>query len=129
MREKKRILVIDDEANLAKLMKLNLERGGEFEVTTASSGAEGLRQLQERAFDLVITDFVMPGMDGKAVLNAVKQIKPQCPVVLFSVHHDDPAVLTPDVLARADGIISKPMNHENLYRTIHEALARTPKSA
>ena len=121
---KTRILLIDDEVNFCKAVKLNLERGGDYEVVTAASGMEGLRLVDETAFDLVITDFRMPGMDGKAVLSALKAKRPDTSVVLFSIYHDDRQTITPEIERQADGLISKPIDHEQLERAIRNALAK-----
>ncbi len=121
---KKRILIIDDEKDLCRVMKLNLERTGEYEITTAYSGETGLEKAKETEFDLVITDYKMPGIDGKAVLDALKELRPHSPVVLFSIYHDDGSTITASIKSKADGLISKPIEHEELYRTIREALDR-----
>jgi two-component system alkaline phosphatase synthesis response regulator PhoP len=120
---KKKILVIDDERNLCILLKSNLESTGEYEVTTANSGEEGLKKAKETNFDLVVTDFKMPGLNGSQVLNALKDMKPYSPVVLCSVYHDDPSTVTALDIAKADGIISKPFEHKQLYNTIKKILA------
>ena len=125
---KKKILVIDDEKNLCILLKSNLENTGEYEVTTAYSGEEGLQKAKDVDFDLVITDFKMPGLNGRQVLNALKDMKPYSPVVLCSVYHDDPSTVTALDIAKADGIITKPFEHKQLYRTIKEILADSAKS-
>ncbi|MBI3996086.1 MAG: response regulator [Candidatus Omnitrophica bacterium] len=119
---KKRILIIDDEKDLCNITKLNLERTGEYDVTTAYSGREGLKKANAGAFDLVITDFKMPGMDGRQVLEALKAMRPHAPVVLFSVYHDDPETVTIDIQTKADGVIHKPIDHEQLCRVIHDVL-------
>lgn len=122
--DKKKILLIDDEQHLCRIMKMNLERTGEFEVRTAHSGREGLELAKAVKFDLVITDFRMPGMDGRAVLSALKKMSPQMPVVLFSIYHDDADTITPEIESKADGIISKPIEHAQLYKTIQQALSK-----
>lgn len=124
---RKKILLIDDEPSICKFTKLNLERDGAFEVTTACSGKEGLEKALTEPFDLVITDFRMPEMDGKAVLDALKAARPECPVVLFSIYHDDASAMTVDIRNKADGIISKPIDNAALLRTISEALSRKPR--
>jgi CheY-like chemotaxis protein len=121
--DKTRILLIDDEVNFCKAVKLNLEHGGAYDVVTAASGREGLRLAEETPFDLVITDFRMPGMDGKAVLSALKAKRPHTPVVLFSIYYDDRQTITPEIERQADGLISKPIDHEQLERAIRSALA------
>lgn len=119
-----KILLIDDEPDLCQVTKFNLERNGLYEVTTAHTGREGLAKAQAAVFDLVITDFKMPGLDGRDVLTVLKTIHPHIPVVLFSVYHDDPETVTPDLARQTDGIISKPIDHQQLCRTIEQALAR-----
>jgi CheY-like chemotaxis protein len=123
--QKKRILVIDDEKNLCILLKSNLESTGEYEVTTANSGEEGLKKAKETDFDLVVTDFKMPGLNGRQVLNALKDMRPHSPVVLCSVYHDDPSTVTALDIARADGIITKPFEHKQLYNTIKNILTES----
>ncbi len=120
---KKRLLLIDDERDLCLVMKLNLERTGAYDVTVAYSGPEGLERARVEAFDLVITDFNMPGMDGGTVLRSLKAMRPQAPVVLCSVYHDDVTAITAEVQREADGLINKPIDHAQLLRTIERALA------
>ena len=125
MPERVRILLIDDEVELCRMMKLNLERGGAYEVVTAFSGEEGLERVRAERFDVVITDFRMPGMNGKEVLEALKALNPRLPVILSSVYHDDPNVITRATDRQADGMISKPIDHVQLEATIQEVLSRS----
>ncbi|MFA6357943.1 MAG: response regulator [Candidatus Omnitrophota bacterium] len=125
---KKKILIIDDEKNLCILLKSNLENTGEYEVTTAFSGEEGLQKAKDVNYDLVITDFKMPGLNGRQVLNALKDMRPDSPVVLCSVYHDDPSTVTALDIARADGIITKPFEHKQLYKTIKDILSGNVKA-
>ena len=119
---KKRILLIDDEADLLRVTQMNLERSGDFVVTTAATGEEGVALARQAAFDLVITDFKMPGMDGGEVVAALKALQPRPPVVLFSVYHDDTATVTPEILNSVDGLISKPLDHGQLLATVRKLL-------
>ena len=121
---KVRILLIDDEVNLCRMMKLNLERSGDYEVTTAFSGEDGVAKATSEPFEVVITDFQMPGMNGGEVLEAVKAAKPDLPVILSSVYHDDPGTIVPTMDRQADGLISKPIDHVQLLQVIKDVLAR-----
>lgn len=125
--DKKKILIIDDEKSLCLLMKLNMESTGEYEVTTVNSGMDGLEKVKQSEYDLVITDYKMPGMDGKQVLAALKEMRPNEPVVLFSVYHDDSSEISSDIRALADGIISKPIDHKRLHEVINRVLAKKDK--
>lgn len=122
--DKKKILIIDDEKDLCELMKLNLESMGKFEVTVAYSGQEGIKKAKETNFDLVISDFSMPGMDGKEVLETLKNFNPLLPVVLFTVYHDDVSTIPRSIKSKADGLINKPIDHEQLYKTINGILEK-----
>ncbi len=119
---KKQILIIDDEKNLCKLLKMNLESSREFTVTTAYTGEEGLELVKEKKFDLVITDFKLPGISGQEVVAGLKQAKTNVPVILFSIYHDDFVTIDRSFRKNIDGIITKPISNEELYQVINKAL-------
>lgn len=118
--DKKRILIIDDEEDLCHLLKLNLESTGEFEVDTAFSGQSGINKFKEGTFDLVITDFNMPDINGDEVIDALKQKNPSIPILLFSIYHDDSATLPSAVKNKTRGIINKPIDHKQLNSVIND---------
>ncbi|MEE8398029.1 MAG: response regulator [Desulfobacterales bacterium] len=66
-----KILVIDDESAISEVLSEALNRFG-FSVDTAESGTEGIAKFEEKAFDLVITDMRMPGMDGAGVVHHIR---------------------------------------------------------
>jgi DNA-binding response OmpR family regulator len=68
----KRILVVDDDENILNLERTILEQKG-FEVTSAEGGAEALRLLGEKTFDLVLLDVMMPEVDGFTVCRKIKE--------------------------------------------------------
>ncbi len=85
------VLLVDDEPDILGSIKLVLERSKKnVKVVTASSGAEGLGILaQERVhFDLLISDFKMPVMDGIAFLAKAREIRPEIPRILFTAYAD-----------------------------------------
>lgn len=67
-----RILIVDDEADIRRVARLSLTRLGGMEVEEAASGAEALEQARRRAPDAILLDVMMPGMDGPAVLAALR---------------------------------------------------------
>jgi PAS domain S-box-containing protein len=119
-----RILLIDDDISLCKMMKLNLERFGEFEVTTVFLGQSGVEQAMAHDFNLVITDFQMPDINGDVVIRRIKAEKPSLPVLLFSIYHDLNVPITPEARRMADGLLKKPIDHRDLYQAIEQALSR-----
>lgn len=78
----KRILVIDDEPSMLKMLQLGLSQF--YSVTVALSGLEGLREFSQQPFDLVISDRTMPEMDGDQLAAAVKAAAPETPIILIS---------------------------------------------
>ena len=83
------ILCVDDENNPLVLRRLVLEKAG-YEVVTAGSGKEALQLTAERAFDLVLYDHLMPGMNGAELAQAIKSKQPNLPVILISGVNDIP---------------------------------------
>jgi len=77
------ILLIDDNEEFRKLMQIGLSRLG-HEVVLASDGDEGLRIFSEQAFDLVITDIIMPGKEGLETIIELKRLRVQIPIIAIS---------------------------------------------
>jgi DNA-binding NtrC family response regulator len=83
MRKKLTVLVVDDEQGLRDLLRLEFEGHG-MAVDTAADGAEGLRMVQEKHFDVVVTDITMPEMDGLKFLESLKKVSPQTQVIMVT---------------------------------------------
>ncbi|MGB3787535.1 MAG: response regulator [Phormidesmis sp.] len=86
MQSPKRILIIDDEESIQKVVKLSLKMEASWESLTASSGADGIRQAERYQPDAVLLDVMMPDMDGIATFSALeKNPKTQAiPVILLT---------------------------------------------
>jgi two-component system, NtrC family, response regulator AtoC len=80
-----KVLVIDDEANLRKVLAALLRRDG-FDVTVASDGEQGLAEFHKNGADIVVTDLVMPKAGGMEVLRAVNAANPDVPVIIITAH-------------------------------------------
>jgi len=84
------ILCIDDDESSLKIRKLLLEVSG-YKVFTAVSGVEGIRALAEGvAVDLVLLDYLMPGLNGDEVAKQLKQSHPSLPILMFSAFPELP---------------------------------------
>lgn len=79
------ILIVDDEKNYPRILSAVLEEEG-YEALTCHSGEEALTFLEDAEVDLVLTDMRMPGMDGIAFLQAVKERQPDLPVIMMTAH-------------------------------------------
>jgi DNA-binding response OmpR family regulator len=77
------ILVVEDEALITDFLRRGLEAEG-YAVDTAASGEDGLAALRRHPADLVILDVMMPGMDGFAVLGAIRATDPELPVIMLT---------------------------------------------
>jgi two-component system nitrogen regulation response regulator NtrX len=119
-----KILIIEDEAAIRRvLVKILSEENDTYEVKEAEDGLQGIELIRKEDFDLVLCDIKMPRMDGVEVLEAVKKIKPEIPMVMISGHGDlDTAVNT--MRLGAFDYISKPPDLNRLLNTVRIALDR-----
>ena len=117
----RRVLVVDDDPNLLKLLSLRLEKEG-FDVSEASSGEGALASLASQVPDLVITDMRMGGMDGLALFDAVNRRHPSLPVIILTAHGNIPDAVD----ATRRGVFSyltKPVEARALMAEVERALA------
>jgi DNA-binding NtrC family response regulator len=119
-----KILIIEDENSIRRvLVKILTEENAQYQVFEAEDGLIGTEMIKKDDFDLVLCDIKMPKMDGVEVLEAVKKIKPEIPMVMISGHGDlDTAVNT--MRLGAFDYISKPPDLNRLLNTIRNALDR-----
>src|SRR5690554_2653921 len=117
-----RILIIEDEAAIRRVLnKILTEENKGYEVFEAEDGLAGMEIIKKEDFDLVLCDIKMPKMDGVEVLEAIKKIKPEIPIVMISGHGDlDTAVNT--MRLGAFDYISKPPDLNRLLNTVRIAL-------
>jgi two-component system alkaline phosphatase synthesis response regulator PhoP len=111
------VLVVDDEPLLVNLLRHLLEHAG-FEVTTARNGAEALERARKEPFDLVLTDLLMPVMDGAALLTAIHQEPDPPPVVVLTGYGDQA-----DPVLRAHGaraVLGKPVSPAVLIAAVRQ---------
>lgn len=111
-----RVLVVEDEPLLVNLLRYLLEHAG-FEIATAGNGAEAIALVRARPFDLVLSDLMMPVMDGAALLAAIQREPDPPPVVILTGYGDqaDPAL-------RRNGareVLGKPISPAALIAAVH----------
>src|SRR5258706_3721589 len=118
--EKKQILVVDDEANLRRVLTAELSRDG-YEVHSARDGDAGLAVLRDHHIDLVITDLRMPKMDGLELLRQALRSDPELPVVILTAHGTvDNAVEA--LKTGAFDYITKPFDQAEVRTIVRKAL-------
>ena len=117
-----RILIIEDEASIRRVLtKILSEENDTYQVEDAEDGLIGFEKIKNNEYDLVLCDIKMPKMDGVEVLQAVKKIKPEIPIVMISGHGDMETAIQTMRLGAFD-YISKPPDLNRLLNTVRNAL-------
>ena len=123
MNKTARILVVDDEAQLTRVLRTGLSARG-YEVRTAPDGRTALEIFKEWLPDLVITDLAMPGMDGLELSRQVRAVS-QVPILVLSAKGEEKTKIEALDLG-ADDFITKPFGIDELFARVRAALRRAP---
>lgn len=117
------ILIAEDDTSMLGFLKLALEKAG-HEVTDRTNGVEALETLKDNtnAFDLLLTDIVMPGMDGIELSQQATKIKPDLKV-MFITGFSAVAVGREDIQEDAAKVLSKPFHLNDLVEQVETLLA------
>lgn len=118
------ILIVEDEADIAELVRYNLEREG-FKSDTVGSGEEALKALRERGYDLVVLDLMLPGIDGIEVCARIKKEYAQGPAVLMLTARSEETDIVRGLSAGADDYVPKPFSPRVLIARVRALLRRT----
>jgi PAS domain S-box-containing protein len=118
------VLVVDDEAGICNAARLVLETAG-YRVLLAGDGSEALMRLAQNAADvsLMLTDLMMPLMDGMALIHALRTILPGLPVIASTGLGEKPNLAQLQAL-RVTTVLRKPYGAETLLRAVHDALGK-----
>lgn len=117
---KARILVVDDDRDTRFLLRLIFE-GAEYEVEEAHNGAAAVRVVQDEPPDIVVTDIVMPVMDGVALIGALRSDALTARLPILAVSGSPEIELA---AARADAVLGKPFDNAELLAVVSSLLAR-----
>jgi DNA-binding NtrC family response regulator len=117
-----RILIVDDEDGMRRLLSRVLTREG-YETSAVGSGAEALRLVASERFDLVVTDIKMPEMDGLQLLAELKEYEPSLPIIVITAY----GTIENAVQALRSGAydyIAKPFENDEIKLTVAKAFER-----
>jgi len=114
-------LIVEDEQDLIKLLKYNLEKGG-FRVSYTTDGSLALAEIRRDAPDLLMLDLMLPGMDGLEVCREVKKISPTIPVILLTAR-DDMVTRAAAMDLGVSEFIAKPVNNADLLNRVRTQLS------
>jgi DNA-binding response OmpR family regulator len=122
MDDKKKILVIDDEEDIQKLLKIRLEQEG-FSVITASDGEKGIKAAELEMPNLILMDIMMPNMDGYSCLKEIRKIqKIRDTHVLMLSGKEEEKIRDLFAFQKISGYMEKPFELDNLVAKIKEIL-------
>ncbi|MBA1272470.1 response regulator [Stutzerimonas azotifigens] len=110
------VLVVDDEAEIAALFQAFLELDG-YRVSVANSGEDALSLDEADPIDALVTDLAMPGMDGRALVQRLRERRPQLPVLVVSGYPSDAFVDVPRTR-----VLNKPVGLVPLTRCLRDLL-------
>ena len=114
------VLIVDDEPNYLIILSELLREEG-LEIFTAKNGEEALKILGETDIDLVITDMLMPGLDGQGLLKAAKALNQDLPVIMITAFGEVEMAVAA-MKAGAFNYLTKPFNNDELVLNTHKAL-------
>jgi CheY-like chemotaxis protein len=118
-----RVLIVEDTEGVRQTLEIMLESSG-HELDIAENGRAALDKLHEKAYDLVITDIIMPEVDGNDVILEVRRMSPSPKVIAISgggmkVDKDEALMLA---RTQADMVLKKPFTHRELQDAVFSAL-------
>ncbi|MBC7806781.1 MAG: response regulator [Akkermansiaceae bacterium] len=118
-----RILAVDDEPNIVRLIQVNLERDG-YTVETANNGAQALAKIRQSRPDLLVSDVMMPEMDGFELLANIRRdpMLADLPVIMLTAKAQDRDVME-GYTRGADMYLTKPFNPMELKQFVKRILA------
>ncbi len=112
-----KILVVDDEGPIREVLQRGLSQMGGFLVDTAKNGQEAIEKVEKETFDIVLTDLMMPEMDGMELLKMIKGTRPELPVIMMTAYGSiDNAVEAMRI--GANDYITKPVDFKDLFMRI-----------
>lgn len=114
-----RVLIVDNEKDLAMAMKESLERIG-MTCTAATAGPEGAKLLRENNYEIVVTDLMMNDINGMEILKQAKELQPDCEVILVSGHATVPLAVEA-MREQAFNFLEKPITPKRLQAVVSKA--------
>ena len=118
------ILVIDDEEIVTTTLRNLFRLRTAYRTVACASGEEALAKGKEQAFDLVISDYLMPGMDGIAFLGRFKEIQPQAVRILLTGYADKESAIRAINQVGLYQYVEKPWDNDSLLMVVRNALER-----
>ena len=128
--EKKRILIVDDEASFTRMVRLNLEKTGAYEVREENKATGALAAARDFKPDLIFLDVIMPTMDGGDVASQIRKDRNlrDTPIVFLTATVSHREAGQAGLNSGGSLFLAKPVSLENLIACINEHARKTPAS-
>jgi len=117
------ILIVEDEENVATTLQYMLKKLPRCNITIAGGGEQALRLFERQPFDLLITDYKMPDMDGMTLAARVRQSYPQTVIIMITAYGDD-ALREQAAHISVQHVLDKPVELVEIRSAALEALSR-----
>jgi CheY-like chemotaxis protein len=126
---RQQVLLVDDEPNTLEVLMLGLQPlSDKYEFEAVRNAQEALTKLRHKHFDLLVTDYVMPGMNGVELIRQVKEFSPQTQVVMMTAYGSESLQKTLDEL-EIGGFLSKPFSLAKIREVVQGAVGNTAVSS
>ena len=125
-----KVLLLDDEAEFANMVKVFLETSGPYHVTVAGDGVQGIKQIMAMDFDIILCDMIMPNLAGDMFYRAVERTRPHlCKRFIFMTGHQGNAKIN-EFIRQVHGLIMwKPFELHTLIEAIQVIIKKNPPPA
>jgi len=121
-----RILVVDDEPLITNMLSMVLDLGVDAEIITTNSSTRAREILQHGDISLLLTDYLMPEMNGLKLIRSLRDQGSTIPVLLLTGYCDEPELAANTDVLKPFEVIVKPWNNEDLLKRINGWLNRAP---
>lgn len=121
-RRQRTVVVVDDDVDTQEFLAAVLE-SQDYRVVTVNDGFDALLAIERHDPDVVLTDVLMPNMDGIDLVARIRKVRSQLPVIVFSGYRD---ALMNNVAGLPDAVLRKPLSRDQLLAAIDHVLARSP---
>ena len=122
---KPRILILDDEPMVTRTLEGVLRMDGTMECTAVNRPAEGLELLEKESFDVIMSDFIMPELDGLEFLSRARELQPEASRILLTGYADKESAIRSINEISLYQYIEKPWHNQQLLMLLRNAAERT----
>lgn len=125
----KRVLIVDDERHIGNLLAATLSKlGQEYLVDTVLTPHEALERIHTHTYDVVLTDYLMPKMNGLELSQIIRQVSPQSQIILMTAYSSESIRQLADEM-RLDGFVDKPTSLNKIREIVRTAVEKTREAA